>query len=68
MNKITNTNQDDIRTRLIEYQKTKGVKWIFISNKIGIPHYVLSYFKNGKQNLWDTTLFKLDNFLKNENF
>jgi len=60
--------QEAVRERLNKYQLEKGVRWGFIAQKIGIPHYVLSFYKDGKKNLWDSSLAKLDEYLRQQGY
>ena len=60
--------QESVRNRLIKYTEDKGVKLVHISKKIGVPDYLMAKFKTGKRELWEETLVKLDQFLKDENY
>ena len=53
---------------MIKYTEDKGVKLKHISNKIGVPDYLMAKFKTAKRELWDETLNKLDQFLQNEGY
>lgn len=60
--------QESVRNRLNKYIEEKGVKLIFISRKLNIPDYLMAKFKTAKRELWQESLIKLDEFLKNENY
>jgi len=60
--------QESVRNRLIQYIGEKGVKMIFISRKVGVPDYLMAKFKTAKRELWQESLGRLDQFLKNENY
>jgi len=64
---ILTTDQDAYRQRLYKYINERGTKYIFVAAKIGVPPYVLSQFRHGR-NIWDESLDKLDQFLRSENY
>lgn len=65
---ITNANQDGYRERLKKFAFEKGVRWSFISDKIGTPYYVLSAFRYGRKNMYDESISKLEAFLQSEGY
>jgi len=65
---ISNMDQNNLRLRLIDFLKEKGVKLNHIADKTDTPNYILSSFKNGKRNLYDSSLQMLEDFLAGEGF
>lgn len=55
--------QERLRQKLIE--RVKREKQSYIAQYIGIPTQVLSSFKLGKKELWETSLSKLEDYLEN---
>lgn len=60
--------QESVRQRLIKYIEDKGTSLAFIGRKINLSKYVMSNFKIAKRDLWQESLEKLDQYLKNENY
>lgn len=65
--RITNSNQDSYRQRLFKYINERGAKYVFVASHIGVPPYVVSQFRHGR-NLYDESVSKLDLFLKNAGY
>lgn len=55
--------QENARLKLIELVKRE--KQAYIADYIGIPTQVLSAFKLGKKQLWESSLAKLEDYLEN---
>ncbi len=62
------SNQNELREKLVKYQKDKGVKWIFLADILEISKVTMSDFKNGRINLHDGTCNKLEEFLSGEGY
>lgn len=58
MSEIT---QDSVREKLI--QKMLEGQQQYIAKQVGIPKQILSNFKTGKRELWDSSLHKLNEYL-----
>ena len=56
--------QKEIQNKLVEFLKISGVKQTFISEQTGIPVDILSRFKNGKKELFNSHLIKLKLYLE----
>ena len=67
-NEVKNSNQAELKQRLLNFINEKGTKFCYVAAQIDVPHSVLSHFRYGRRNLWDTTAEKLDLFLKSENY
>lgn len=57
------TKQQEVREKLIK--RVEREKQTYIAKQIGIPKQVLSAFKLGKKDLWDSTLNALNDYLDN---
>ena len=60
---MENLSQDNVRDRLIKYVKDNGSKYYHISHSVGIPHYIMSRWKNKHINLWQSSLENVDKYL-----
>lgn len=54
-------SQEEVREKLIK--RAEREKQIYIAKQIGIPRQVLSAFKSGKKELWNSTLIALNEYL-----
>lgn len=54
-------SQEEVRQKLIK--RTEREKQTYIAKQIGVPRQVLSAFKVGKKELWDSTLIALNTYL-----
>ena len=66
--KISNSNQSGLRERLLDFHNQKGVKWIFIADKLEISKFTMSDFKAGRANLHDGPRKRLEEYLGSEGF
>ncbi len=57
----TMPTQESVKEKLIE--KCRGLKINYIAEQTGIPREIVSAFKNGRRQLWESSLIKLDAFL-----
>lgn len=55
--------QEEVRAKLIK--KLEEGKQKYIAKQIGIPYQLMSNFKTGKRDLWDSTLNALNDYLDN---
>ncbi len=53
--------QDEVRQKLI--RKMQEGQQQYIAKQIGVPKQILSNFKTGKRELWDSSLQALNNYL-----
>lgn len=53
--------QDEVRQKLI--QKMQERQQQYIAKQIGIPKQILSNFKTGKRELWQSSLEALNDYL-----
>lgn len=53
--------QDEVRQKLIKRMKEGQQQ--YIAKQIGIPKQILSNFKTGKRELWDSSLQALNDYL-----
>jgi hypothetical protein len=53
--------QDEVRQKLI--QKMQERQQQYIAKQIGIPKQILSNFKTGKRELWQSSLQALNDYL-----
>ena len=53
--------QDEVRQKLI--QKMQERQQQYIAKQIGIPKQILSNFKTGKRELWESSLQALNDYL-----
>ena len=61
---VTNKlSQEEVRQKLI--RKLEEGKQQYIAKQIGIPKQILSNFKTGKRDLWDSSLEALNDYLDN---
>lgn len=58
---MTEISQDLVREKLIK--KMMQGKQQYIADQIGIPRQILSGFKTGKRELWESSLIKLNDYL-----
>ena len=65
--RITNSDQDSYRQRLFKMINERGTKYVFVATQIGLPPYVMSGFRHGR-NIWDEHLMKLDEFLISQGY
>lgn len=56
-------SQEEVRAKLIE--RVEREKQSYIAKQINVPKQVLSAFKLGKKQLWDSSLEALNNYLDN---
>lgn len=56
-------SQEEVREKLIK--RAEREKQTYIAKQIGIPRQVLSAFKSGKKELWDSSLIALNDYLDN---
>ena len=56
-------NNEEVRLRLIKCLIETGVKQLFIADKCGLTAPTFTRFKQGKQDLYNENLEKLDTFL-----
>lgn len=61
---MININEEKLREDLKKYVKETGVKYCFISKKLGIQNSRLSRWKNKKKNLPINQLVDLLNYIK----
>lgn len=57
-------SQEEVRAKLIE--RVEREKQSYIAKQINVPKQVLSAFKLGKKQLWDSSLEALNNYLDNQ--
>jgi len=50
--------QESVREKLIE--KCRGLKINYIAEQTGIPREIISAFKNGRRELWESSLVKCE--------
>ena len=55
--------QDEVREKLIK--RVEREKQTYIAKQIGMPRQVLSSFKAGKKDLWESHLLALNDYLDN---
>lgn len=60
---IKEISQEEVRQKLI--QKLEEGQQQYIAKQVGIPKQILSNFKTGKRQLWDSSLEALNNYLDN---
>lgn len=60
---IKEISQEEVRQKLI--QKLEEGQQQYIAKQVGIPKQILSNFKTGKRELWDSSLEALNNYLDN---
>lgn len=60
---IKQVSQEEVRQKLI--QKLEEGQQQYIAKQVGIPKQILSNFKTGKRELWDSSLEALNNYLDN---
>lgn len=53
--------QDEVRQKLI--RKMQEGQQQYIAKQIGVPKQILSNFKTGKRELWDSSLQALNDYL-----
>lgn len=53
--------QDEVRQKLI--RKMQEGQQQYIAKQIGVPNQILSNFKTGKRELWDSSLQALNDYL-----
>ena len=53
--------QDEVRQKLI--RKMQEGQQQYIAKQIGVPKQILSNFKTGKRDLWDSSLQALNDYL-----
>ena len=56
-------SQEEVRAKLIE--RVEREKQSYIAKQINVPKQVLSAFKLGKKQLWDSSLEALNDYLDN---
>lgn len=56
-------SQDEVREKLIKTVERE--KQSYIARQINVPKQVLSAFKLGKKQLWESSLEALNNYLDN---
>lgn len=61
------TEQQELRERLINYVTEVGVKYSFISEKVGVHRATLCHFVKGERNLTKQVYNNLIDFLDNVN-
>lgn len=54
-------SQEEVRKKLIK--RTEREKQTYIAKQIGMPRQVLSAFKSGKKDLWESHLIALNDYL-----
>lgn len=54
-------SQEEVRQKLIKRMERE--KQYYIAKQIGIPRQVLSAFKMGKKELWESSLMALNTYL-----
>lgn len=54
-------SQEEVRQKLIK--RTEREKQTYIARQIGVPKQVLSAFKMGKKELWESSLMALNTYL-----
>lgn len=57
--------QQEVRDKLIK--RVEREKQSYIARQIGVPKQVLSAFKLGKKDLWESSLIALNDYLDNSN-
>ena len=58
---MTEITQDSVREKLI--RKMIEVLVQYIAKQVGIPKQILSNFKTGKRELWESSLTALNDYL-----
>ena len=53
--------QEEVREKLIK--RAEREKQTYIAKQIGVPKQLISDFKLGKKQLWESTLLALDEYL-----
>ena len=53
--------QDEVRQKLI--RKMQEGQQLYIAKQIGVPKQILSNFKTGKRELWESSLQALNDYL-----
>lgn len=61
-------DQENMRERFKSYLEDTGVTQSFLSKKLEIPTDVLSRFKTGQRDLYESYLEKLDEYLKTKGY
>lgn len=56
-------SQEEVRQKLI--QRAEREKQTYIAKQIGVPKQLISAFKLGKKQLWESTLLALNEYLDN---
>ncbi len=56
-------SQEEVRQKLIK--RAEREKQTYIAKQIGVPKQLISDFKLGKKQLWDSTLLALNDYLDN---
>jgi hypothetical protein len=62
------SEQQKIRERYLLFLVSTGIRQNFIAEKTNIPNYVLSKYKQGKNELLDSSLKNLDNYLTEQGY
>ena len=60
---MTEISQNSVREKLI--RKMIEGQQQYIAKQVGIPKQILSNFKTGKRELWESSLIKLNDYLDN---
>lgn len=53
--------QQEVRDKLIK--RVKREKQTYIAKRLGVPRQLISAFKLGKKDLWESTLLELNDYL-----
>ncbi|MCI8717084.1 MAG: hypothetical protein K1W19_02295 [Lachnospiraceae bacterium] len=61
MSETKQITQDSVREKLIR-RMIEGQQQ-YIAKQVGIPKQILSNFKTGKRELWESSLIKLNDYL-----
>ncbi len=61
MSETKQITQDSVREKLI--RKMIAGQQQYIAKQVGIPKQILSNFKTGKRELWESSLIKLNDYL-----
>ena len=61
-------DQENLRNRFNLYLENTGVRQVFLSKKMEIPTDVLSRFKTGQRELYESFSEKLDAYLNSKGY
>jgi len=61
-------SQDELRDRMVQYCRDNGVKYYKFAHDVNVPYYIISKWKNGRKELWLSSLLDVDNFLKGKGY